>query len=378
MKKPIIAILSLSLALTACANDQDSKVESNSGETIESSEVESKKDQIGTMSEVKKEGDKYQVVVYDYFDTVTTFTAYAESDEEFDQYKSLLNDKMEYYHKLFNSYDKFEDFNNFYTINQEAGKNPVKVDQEALDLVKEGKRWYEETDGKIDIGAGSLLKIWSDFRDSANEDPDKAELPQRSVLEEAAGHIDIDAIEIDEEESTVFINDPDVQIDIGAIGKGYATELIKQDLIDQGLESGILSVGGDVAVIGEKPDGDSKNFVIAVEAPDKSYGKDYASVLYINNTSVVTSGDYQRYFEMDGRKYHHIIDKETLEPSTKWKSVTVIHDDIGEADAISTALFVMDRESGEELVNKYGGQAFWIDQDNKEYKTENYKKYEEK
>lgn len=371
MKKSLLIILSLSLVLSACSNDKD-----NEKGNIISSEP------LATESEVKenKEGDKekFEVTFYDFFDTVTTFTAYTENEEEFNKYKQLVEDKMEYYHKLFNSYNEYKDVNNFYTINQMAGKKPVKVEQPVIDLVKIGQEWYDETDGKIDIAAGSLLKIWTDFRNNANADPDNAKLPSKSELEEASKHMNMDAIEVNEDDSTVYINDKDVQIDVGAIGKGYATELIKRELIRAGLENGILSVGGDVAIIGDNPVKENRNYAIAVLSPDTKIDNSYASIVYVTNTSVVTSGDYQRYFEIDGRKYHHIIDVETLEPSTKYKSITVVLDDIGEADAISTALFVMDIDEGKEFAEKHGAEVFWIDAAGNEYKTDGYEKIEEK
>ncbi|MDD7305486.1 MAG: FAD:protein FMN transferase [Peptoniphilaceae bacterium] len=370
MKKTLLIILSLSLVLTACKNEK-----TNKEENIISP------DSMDNQSQVThtKEGDaeKFQVTIYDYFDTVTTFTAYNNSQEEFEKYKNIVEKEMGYYHKLFNSYDSFEGVNNFYTINQKAGKEPVKVDKAVIDLIKVGQKWYKETDGKINIGAGSLLGIWNKFRDDANANPEKAKLPSKTELEKASQNMDINAIEVNEKDSTVYINKKDVQIDIGAIGKGYATELIKQDLIKAGLKNGILSVGGDVAIIGDNPTRDKKKFAIAVQDPDLSK-EDFSSVVYVTNTSVVTSGDYQRYFEINGRKYHHIIDIDTLEPSTKYKSVTVIMDDIGQADALSTALFVEDRDKGEELAKKYKAQVFWIATDGKEYKTPGYEKLEKK
>ncbi|MDU6792496.1 MAG: FAD:protein FMN transferase, partial [Anaerococcus sp.] len=196
---------------------------------------------------------KYDVTIYDYFDTVTIFTAYCKNEEEFNKYKDLVDKRMAEYHKLFNNYDKFENVNNFTTINENAGKEKVKVDQKIIDIIKEGKKWYDETDGDIDIAYGRVLKIWLDHREAALEDEKNAKLPSEEELKEAGDHKNIDALEIDEKNQTAYINDKEVQVDIGGIGKGYATELIKDELIEKGLKSGILSVGGDVAIIGENP-----------------------------------------------------------------------------------------------------------------------------
>jgi thiamine biosynthesis lipoprotein len=374
MKKKLLALFSGLIILTSCANNESAKGK----ESLETSSDVATKSEISVEKDKNQDDDleKYSVNIYDYFDTITTFTAYNKNEEEFKKYEKLVKEEMKKYHELFNSYDEFDGVNNFYTINKMAGVEPVKVDKAIIDLTKEGIKWYEETNGNINIAAGSLLKIWTDFRENANDHPDQAKLPERSELEEAGKHMDISAIEINEEDSTVFIKDKDVQIDIGAIGKGYATELIKQDLIKAGLKHGILSVGGDVALIGDNPARENRKYAIAIQDPNQKDSGSYPSIVDVVGTSVVTSGDYQRFFEIDGRKYHHIVDVNTLEPSTKYKSVTVILEDIGHADALSTALFIEDLEEGKKLAEKYGAEAFWIDHDDKEYRTDGYKNYE--
>ena len=167
-----------------------------------------------------------------------------------------------------------------------------------------------------------------------------------------------------------------MQIDIGGIGKGYATELIKRELIEKGLKTGILSVGGDVAIIGKNPTRKSGLFKIAIKDPSLSEIHPYACVVAVDNTSVVTSGDYERYFELNGKRYHHIIDPKTNYPSTKFKSVSVITDDIAQADALSTALFIKDLKEGKKLAEKYKAAAYWIDQDGNTFKTDNWDKYQ--
>lgn len=331
---------------------------------------------IQSQEEIKSSLEENEVTFYEYFDTVTTFTAYTKNEDEFKNYEKKVESLMKKYDELFNSYKEFKDVNNIYTINKEAGVSKVKVDSQVIDLINEGFKWYEETSGDINIAEGSVLKIWTDFRDKANENPKDAKLPEMADLKDVGNHTDINEVEVDNENSTVFIKDKNVQLDLGAIGKGYATELIKEELIKDGLENAILSVGGDVAIIGDNPTKKNKDFNIAIQNPDLSDDDPYSSVVAVKNTSVVTSGDYQRYFEIDGRKYHHIIDPKTLMPSTNFKSVTVILDDIGDADALSTALFIKDLEEGKKLAKKYNAEAFWIDCNGKEYKTDGYKKLE--
>lgn len=371
-------MLGLCLALSSC-NKKIEKVKPEAKSNIKSEMSDDKKISPNNSNNVdENQLKKFDATIYEYFDTITTFTAYCKNEEEFNKYKDLVEQRMAEYHKLFNNYDKFDKVNNFSTINENAGKEKVKVDKKIIDILKEGKKWYKETDGDINIAYGRVLKIWLDLREKSEKDPENIKLPSDKQLEEAGKYRNIDAIEIDEKNQTAYINDKNVQIDIGGIGKGYATELIKKELMEKGLQTGILSVGGDVAIIGKNPTRPSGKFKIAIKDPSLSEDHPYASVVSVNNTSVVTSGDYERYFEIDGKKYHHIIDPDTNYPSTKFKSVSVITDNIAYADALSTALFIKDLEEGKELVKKFNAEAYWIDKDGNTFKTDNWDKYEVK
>lgn len=375
--KKIIMILALALTLGACANNTDKEnVEKPKLEAV--NEDESKNEEqvpSETNSEVALE--KHTEKIYEYFDTITTFMAYTEDEEEFNHYRDVLNEELKKYHELFNSYDRFEGVNNFLTINENAGKEPVEVDPSIIDLIKYSKEMYELTDGKINIAMGSLLGLWHDAREISVNNPDEAKIPEESLLKKASEHKDIDAIEIDEEKNTVYISDPDVQIDIGAIGKGYATKIIAQRLEEEGIKHGILSVGGDDVLFGDNPASENSYYKIAIQNPNlEDKDEPYSSVVSLKNTSVVTSGDYQRFFMVDGKRYHHIIDPETMYPSTKWRSVSVILDDIAEADTISTYLFIIGYEEGLEFAKKVRAEVLWIDEDYNQFKTEGWPEVE--
>lgn len=375
--KKIIMILALALTLGACANNTDK-------ENVEKPKLEAvNEDETENVQEVSSENEngvtleKHTEKIYEYFDTITTFMAYTENEEEFKHYTDVLNEELKIYHELFNSYDRFEGVNNFLTINENAGKEPVEVDPSIIELIKYSKEMYELTDGKINIAMGSLLRLWHDAREISVNNPDEAKIPEESLLKKASEHKNIDAIEIDEENNTVYISDPDVQIDIGAIGKGYATKIIAQRLEEEGLKHGILSVGGDDVIFGENPASENSYYKIAIQNPNlEDKEEPYSSVVSLKNTSVVTSGDYQRYFMVDGKRYHHIIDPETMYPSTKWRSVSVIMDDIAEADTISTYLFIIDQEKGMEFAKKVGAEVLWIDEDYNQFKTEGWPEVE--
>ena len=375
--KKIIMILALAMTLQACANNTDEK-------NVEKPKLEAvNEDRSSHEEEDLKENKNSQVLekhsekIFEYFDTITTFMAYTEDEEEFKHYTDVLTEELKKYHQLFNSYDRFEGVNNFLTINENAGKEPVEVDPSVIDLIKYSKEMYELTDGKINIAMGSLLGLWHDAREVSVNNPEEAKIPEESVLKQASEHKDIDAIEIDEEKNTVYISDPDVQIDIGAIGKGYATKIIANRLREEGLKHGILSVGGDDVLFGDNPASENSYYKIAIQNPDlEDKEEPYSSVVSLKNTSVVTSGDYQRYFMVDGKRYHHIIDPETMYPSTKWRSVSVIMDDIAEADTISTYLFIIGYEEGLEFAKKVGAEVLWIDEDYKQLKTDGWPEVE--
>ncbi|WP_296114195.1 FAD:protein FMN transferase [uncultured Anaerococcus sp.] len=387
--KKILMTLALAVSISACANinekeniekpkleavkDDGTQSEENSNSKESSKDTDEEEKIISDGVELEKHTDK----VYEYFDTITTFMAYTEDDEEFDHYKEVLKEELKTYHEFFNSYDTFEGVNNFRTINEMAGKEPVEVDPLIIELIKYSKEMYELTDGKINIAMGFLLGLWHDYRDMSIENPDKAAIPEEGLLVEASKHENIEAIEIDEEKNTVFISDPDVQIDIGAIGKGYATKIIAERLEEEGLKHGILSVGGDDVLIGDNPNSDDSYYTIAITNPDlEDKDEPFSSVVKLRETSVVTSGDYQRYFMVDGKRYHHIIDPATMYPSTKWRSVSVIMDDIARADTISTYLFILDHDEGLEFAKKVGAEVLWIDEDFNSFQTEGWPEVE--
>lgn len=369
--KKIVYTLALASLITGCAND---KVDPKEVKDIE--EVEDVREGKTSDSRSVKKLDK---TYYEYFDTVTTLLTYSDDEDEFKRISEVLEKELAKYHKLYNSYDEFEGVNNFKTINDKAGVEPVKVEPEIIELIDYSKEMYELTGGKINIALGRVLEVWHNYRDIATKDPDSAAIPSDKELEEAAKHKDIDAIEVDHENSTVFIKDPEVRIDIGAIGKGFATEKIAEVLKNEGFTSGLLSVGGDDVIIGLNPNNEEGKWKIAVQNPflDQK-DKPYAAVVDVSDTTFVTSGDYQRYFTVDGKNYHHIIDPETNYPSDKWKSVSVTTDSIALADTLSTYLFLIDQEEGQKILDENNALGYWIDTEGNEYKSEGWDEIEDK
>lgn len=302
---------------------------------------------------LQEEPKIYEASFLTLFDTITTVKGAAESKDAFSETAQQIHDELLHYHQLFDIYNDYDGLNNLKTVNDQAGIAPVEVDTAIIALLKDCQMYYNLTDGKVNVAMGSVLHLWHIARNHGINDIANAKLPDMAELEEAAKHVSFDSILIDEEASTVFISDPAVRLDVGAVAKGWAAQRVAEKA-PAGL---LLSVGGNVCATGAKLK-DGTPWVIGVQDPDSN---EYLHTLYVSDTNVVTSGDYQRTYLVDGKLYHHIIDPETLMPSTYWRSVTIVCNDSGLADALSTALFLMEREAGLALLEQCDAMAMWVD-----------------
>ena len=300
--------------------------------------------------------NRYEATFLTLFDTVTTIVGYAETEEAFTDTAQAFHDELLEYHRLYDIYNEYEGINNIKTINDHGWEHPIKVDQRIIDLLLFSKELYTQTEGRVNIAMGSVLRLWHDARETGIADPSRAALPDQAALEQAAAHTDIDSIQIAVEESTVFLSDPEVKLDVGAIAKGYAVEQVCRNT-----PSGLLiSVGGNVCPTGPKPES-GQPWVVGIQDPEDP--EQYLHTIYVEDVSVVTSGDYQRYFTVDGVPYHHIIDPDTNYPAGYWRSVTILCRDSGVADALSTALFTLPQEEGQALLDAFQAEAMWVRQD---------------
>lgn len=296
---------------------------------------------------------RYEATFLTLFDTVTTIVGYAETEADFTATAQAIHDDLLEYHQLYDIYNEYEGMNNLKTVNDHAGEAPVSVDRKIIDLLLFSKDLYTRTGGKVNIAMGSVLSLWHDARELGVQYPDEAALPDRDALERAAAHTDINSIQIDEEKDTVFFSDPEVRLDVGAIAKGYAV----QQVCGSAPAGLLISVGGNVCATGPKPE-TGQPWVVGIQNPDAP--EEYLHTIYVEDFSVVTSGDYQRYFTVDGVAYHHIIDPDTLFPADYWCSVTILCPDSGLADALSTALFTLPQQEGQALLDAFGAQAMWV------------------
>lgn len=297
------------------------------------------------------------------FNTATKIVGYAKTKEEFSEYSQMIYNELKTYHELYDIYNDYEGIHNIKTINDNAGVAPVKVDQKIIDLLIFGKEAYLDTDGKINITMGSVLKVWHDYREEGSEDPLSAKVPDMELLQEKNKHTDINKLIIDEENSTVYLEDPKMRLDVGAIAKGYATEQVSHYAYGHGFIHGMISVGGNIQTIGDKVGKDEK-WNVGIQNPDEESEQEYLYVLDLSNKTLVSSGDYERYYTVDGVRYHHIIDPETLMPSTYFTAVSILTDNGGFADGLSTAIFNMSYEDGLDLIESLSDtEALWVFKD---------------
>ena len=201
----------------------------------------------------------------------------------------------------------------------------------------------------FDISQGNVLQLWHSIRES-----EKPALPTKNELVQAQKHQGMDQFQI--KNNTISKKDAEVKLDLGAVAKGYASELCKQKLNKAGLHNGFINAGGNVVLLGKKRDG--SNWTIGIQNPETN-----SSLLQFTSTqpvSMVTSGDYQRFVEIKGKKYSHIIDPKTGYPANYMRSVTIINEDSAWADAMSTSLFCMDIDHGIQFCKDNHLQAVWI------------------
>lgn len=304
----------------------------------------------------------YQIVYLDVFDTVTTLRGYDSSQEAFQKQADNVHQALLRYHQLFDIYHDFPD--GIKRINDNAGLSPTAAAPEVIALLQDCIKAHELTGGKVNIAMGRVLRLWHEAREAALEKPDAAELPDAAALAEAALHCRIDDVILDAEAGTVFLADPLLSLDVGAIAKGWAAQQVSSTLP----EGYLLNLGGNVCARGKKADGTA--WIVAVQNPEKE--SDYLCTVTLEDKASVTSGDYQRCFTVDGVRYHHIIDPETQMPSAYWRSVTVLCKDAGLADCLSTALFLMPLEDGKALAEKCGADAMWVDGNMNVFQTDGF------
>ncbi len=320
--------------------------------------------------------EKFSSYSFDYFDTATTITGYAKTREEFDEVANDILTQLGEYHKLFTIYHRFEGMENLCTVNELSNgvHRTVQVDRRIIDLLLYSKDMYTKTNGKVNIAMGSVLSIWHDYRTDGIDEPWNAQLPPMDKLTAAAAHTDINCLIIDEKDSTVTITDPQMKLDVGAVAKGYAVEMVARSLEEKGITGYVLNVGGNVRTVGTK--GDGTPWTVGIENPADDEEKPYLAYLALAGESLVTSGSYQRYYVVGGKRYHHIIDPTTLMPSEGFTSVSIVTKSSADGDALSTALFCMTYEEGIALIESLPEvEAMWVTEEGTQKYSSGFRSY---
>lgn len=305
---------------------------------------------------------KYSRRVLDIFDTEITLMGYTRAQEEFDQAFEATVALLRRCDRIFDAYNGYEDLNNLYYVNRHAAESPVVIPEELFSLISWCREQWDRGLRSTNIAMGAVLSIWHEYREEGLNDPASAKLPPKEALLAASEHTDFDNVILDAEKQTVFFSDPEITLDIGAVAKGWAADAAVPYLKEH-MPSFLLSLGGNVYA-GDPPLDGRANWAVGVQDPRPDEGGGglmYRDIVDVHDLTVVTSGDYWRYYVVDGQRYHHIIDPETLFPSTKMLSVTIICESSTLADFLSTTLFVLSPEDGLSLIEGMEGvEALWM------------------
>jgi thiamine biosynthesis lipoprotein len=280
------------------------------------------------------------------------FSVVANSKEEGDAYMDLAIHEISRIEKLISSWDANSQTS---LINKNAGIKPVQVDEELFLLIERAIKISELTNGAFDISYASMDKVWK-------FDGSMSEMPTEEAIKNSIDKVGYKNIVLDKTNYSVFLKLKGMKIGFGAIGKGYAADKAKALLKEKGVTAGIINASGDLNTWGKQPDG--KDWMVAIVNPlnkDKVF-----SWLPVNNSAVVTSGNYEKYVEFDGVLYSHIIDPRTGYPSTGILSATIFTANAELADALATSIFVMGVDVGLDFINQLKGvECVIVDKNNK-------------
>ena len=290
-------------------------------------------------------------------DTIVTIQIYdKDSEEVLDKCFQMCRD----YENLFSRTVEGSDI---YNINHAEGK-AVEVSSETIKLIRLALEYCELSEGAFDITLGEISDLWN-FKEN------EGVLPDTKALAEAVKNSGYNKIRISE--NTVQLSNASVQLDLGGIAKGYIADRLKEYLEDEGIDHALINLGGNILALGGKPGNNAYN--IGIQKPFDETGSTITSVK-VTDESVVTSGTYQRYFKIDDKVYHHIINPDNGYPyESSLVSVTIVCDSSAEADALSTLCFAMGRKGGMRIINELENvEALFITNDNKMYYSNGFPK----
>lgn len=293
-------------------------------------------------------------------DTVVSITAVSRSPEEAEKAADAAFGEVRRLERLLSFWT---DNSEIALINKNAGKSPVKVSPETLEIIEKSIFISENTGGAFDPTIGPVIRLW-DFRNRKK--------PGKEKLSKALGLVDYRMIRVDRKASKVFLGDDRMSFDTGGIAKGYAADRAVAVLRKMGVRAGLVAVAGDIRAFGKKPDGSP--WRVGIRDP-RATGEDDALMAYVDldDAAISTSGDYERYFIEDGVMYHHILNPKTGYPAGECVSVTVMAPEGVYTDGLSTGIFVLGPERGIRLLEGLGFDGIIIDRDFRVHLTRNMK-----
>lgn len=287
--------------------------------------------------------------------TIITLTIYhADSEALLEEAEARLRD----YEKRFSAHAADSDL---MRVNQQAGLQAVTVATDMFELIRIGKEMSLASDGALNIAIGPLMKLWHiGFED--------AQVPKQAKIEQALQLIDPRRIQLDAASQTVYLEVAGMELDLGAVAKGYFADLLKSFFVEQGVEAGIINLGGNVLTIGNSPKNPLGTWNIGIQNPEAPRG-DLLALAQVRDQSVVTSGIYERKLVVDGQEYHHIFDSRTGYPvANEIASVTIVSDKSIDGELWTTVLFVHSPERALALIEATPGiEALIITKDLQQY-----------
>ncbi|MBE6082922.1 MAG: FAD:protein FMN transferase [Tissierellaceae bacterium] len=274
-------------------------------------------------------------------DTVMTIKIYDKKDEK------TLDNAFKRIAEIENRMSNTIKTSDITKVNNNAGIVPVKVHNDVYYVLKKAKYYAELSNGAYEPTIGPLVDLWNINGEGKIE---RSSIPDKKDIEIAREKVDYKKLEL-LDNNQVFLKDKGMKLDLGGIVKGYAADEVKKILEDNGVKRAIIDLGGNIYAVGNK--GKNTKWKIGLQNPFGKTGS-YVGIIQVEDSSVVTSGDYERYFIVDGVKYHHIIDAKTGYPvNNELTSVSIISNKSIDCDALSTTIFVLGTEKGKKFLNNF-------------------------
>lgn len=276
-------------------------------------------------------------------DTLVTINVVSDSEKTAEKAMDKAFAEIDKLDKLLNFFNEKSELSH---INKNSGMFPVTVSLDTLDIIEKALQASEKTGGAFDATIGPVIALW-DFPNNPVKPPPAAAIKEKLRL------VNYKWVVIDKVKSTVYLKEKGMLLDLGGIAKGYAADRAVEALKVQGIKSGLVSVAGDIKAFGLKPGGDE--WVIGIKHPrQKNKEDEIIATVKLRDTAISTSGDYERYFIADGKRYHHILDPKTGYPAEGCQSISIITKDGFNTDAFSTGIFVLGPERGMQLLKETG------------------------